>query len=110
MGLIANLEAMLATGRDDALLRFSLGTALLAAHRAKESLEHLERAVAHNPGYSAAWKALGKARVAAGNQDEAMKAFRLGISAAQDNGDKQAMKEMQVFLRGLEKDIGKYAG
>lgn len=98
---------MLDGGRDDALLRFSLGSALLAEQRADEALVHLQAAVAHDPGYSAAWKLLGKALFAAGNGDAAANAYRAGIAAAEKKGDQQAMKEMQVFLRRLEKDIKK---
>lgn len=107
MGLIASLEAMLDAGRDDALLRFSLGSALLSKHRADEARVHLQAAVAHDPGYSAAWKLLGKAQLAAGDEAAAAAAYRSGIAAAQKKGDKQAMKEMQVFLRRLEKDTEK---
>ncbi len=107
MGLIASLEAMLDGGRDDALIRFSLGSALLAAQRADEARVHLQAAVAHDPGYSAAWKLLGKAQFEAGNGDAAADAYRSGIAAAEKKGDQQAMKEMQVFLRRLEKNIEK---
>ena len=108
--MIASLEAMLDGGRDDALLRFSLGNALLSEQRAKEALVHLQAAVAHDPGYSAAWKLLGKAQSAAGDEAAAADAFRAGIAAAEKKGDQQAMKEMQVFLRRVEKEIGKHAG
>jgi hypothetical protein len=35
--------------------------------------------------------------------DEALAAWREGIAAAQRKGDKQAMREMQVFVRRLVK-------
>ncbi|MCZ6559317.1 MAG: hypothetical protein O6931_00315 [Gammaproteobacteria bacterium] len=97
---------MLDGGRDDSLLRFSLGNALLAEKRAAEAVVHLLMAVEHDPGYSAAWKLLGKAQLAAGNEAAAADAYRAGIDAARSNGDQQAMKEMQVFLRRLKKDSG----
>ena len=100
---IASLEAMLARGTDNALLRYTLGCACLEAGREKEGLGHLERAVAHDPGYSAAWKAYGRALAAAGRADNATEAFRRGIEAAKSKGDIQAAKEMRVFLRRLEK-------
>ncbi|MCH9025884.1 MAG: hypothetical protein IIA05_02065 [Proteobacteria bacterium] len=98
---------MLDGGRDDALLRFSLGSAFLSQQRANDALVHLQAAVAHDPGYSAAWKLLGKAQSAAGNCDAAGNAYRAGIAAAEKKGDQQAMKEMQVFLRRLEKNLEK---
>ena len=98
---------MLDGGRDDSLLRFSLGNALLAERRAEEAVVHLLMAVKHDPGYSAAWKLLGKAQLEAGNETGAADAYDAGITAARINGDQQAMKEMQVFLRRLQKDGGK---
>ena len=100
---IASLEAMLARGTDNALLRYTLGIACLEAGREEEGLGHLERAVAHDPGYSAAWKAYGRALGETGRADDAIEAFRRGIEAAKSKGDIQAAKEMRVFLRRLEK-------
>jgi Tfp pilus assembly protein PilF len=102
VGLTENLESMLAAGRDDALLRFSLGNAYLKDQPALAA-EHLARAVGLNPDYSAAWKLLGKALTGVGRDDEAEQAYRSGIAAAERNGDIQAAKEMRVFLRRLER-------
>jgi len=103
---LENFERMLASGKDGALLRFGLGNECLKAGDAARASEHLQRAVALDPGYSAAWKLLGKALLAAGRSDEALKAWRDGIAAAERKGDKQAMKEMQVFARRVAKERG----
>lgn len=100
------LEKMLAGGRDDALLRFSLGNACLKEGDAGTAAEHLERAVRHDPGYSAAWKQLGRALLAAGRSAQAAEAWSRGVEAAEARGDLQAAKEMRVFLRRLEKQGG----
>ena len=97
---------MLAQGKDNALLRFTLGSHYLNEGDANAASAHLKAAVAHDPGYSAAWKLLGKARAAQGLRQEAMDAFRAGIAAAEKRGDKQAAKEMTVFLRRLEREGG----
>jgi len=101
------LEKLLANGRDDALLRFSLGNACLKEGDASAAAEHLSRAVAHDPAYSAAWKLLGKARAETGDTAGAEAAWHRGIEAAQARGDVQAAKEMQVFLKRLLKSRGK---
>lgn len=106
MSLVERFEAMLASGRDDALLRFSLGMQYLQAGDAGRAAEHLRRAVAHDPDYSAAWKLLGKALAQAGDSAGAADAYRDGIAAAGRKGDKQAAKEMTVFLRRLERPGG----
>lgn len=101
--LIANLRQQCGGPRDGALLRFSLGNALLTAGDAGAAIPELRQAVAFDAGYSAAWKLLGKACLAQGDDAGAGKAWRQGIAAAQARGDKQAEKEMTVFLRRLEK-------
>jgi len=58
------------------------------------------------PKYSAAWKLLGKALAESGDQAAAIEAFDQGIAVAEEKGDKQAAKEMQVFRRRAEKQLG----
>jgi len=106
MPSIADFEAMLAAGRDNALLRFSLGSEYLKAGDAARAAEHLRRAVEHDPTYSAAWKLLGRALAEAGAAEDALAAYRQGIAVAEARGDKQAAKEMGVFARRLEKQLG----
>ncbi|HET7307770.1 MAG TPA: tetratricopeptide repeat protein [Gammaproteobacteria bacterium] len=103
MTAIDNFEKMLSAGRDSALLRFSLGNEYLKVDAPDRAAEHLARAVELDPDYSAAWKLYGKALVAAGRQADAAEAYTRGIDVANGRGDKQAAKEMQVFLRRLEK-------
>ncbi|HET7675566.1 MAG TPA: hypothetical protein VFL54_08595 [Gammaproteobacteria bacterium] len=104
MDVIERFEQTLATGRDSALLRFSLGNEYLKAALPARAAEHLARAVELDPRYSAAWKLYGKALAAAGRETEAVAAFTQGIATAEARGDKQAAKEMRVFLRRLQKD------
>jgi Flp pilus assembly protein TadD len=99
--LVASLRQQCGGPRDGALLRFSLGTALLNDGDAVAAIEELRRAVAFDPADSAAWKALGKACLAAGQEAAAAEAWRSGMAAAAQRGDKQAEKEMAVFLRRL---------
>ena len=102
---IASLEKLLGTPRDGALLRYSLGIEYLKIESADKAAGYLREAVARDPGYSAAWRALGKALEAAAQPADALEAYRSGIAAAQKKGDKQAEKEMTVFARRIEKSI-----
>jgi Flp pilus assembly protein TadD len=104
MALIDNLEKMLAAGQDGALLRYGLGGECHKLQRYADAAQHLRKAVELDPGYSAAWKLLGKALTEAGETADAMQAYRQGIEVAEKKGDKQAAKEMQVFLKRLEKN------
>jgi predicted Zn-dependent protease len=101
--LIASLRSQCGGSRDGALLRFSLGNALLAEGDAEGAIDELRRALAFDSDYSAAWKLLGKACLHTGRPLAAADAWRDGMAAAARRGDKQAEKEMAVFLRRLEK-------
>lgn len=101
---IDSLRAQCGGPRDGALLRLTLGNALLAAGDSHGAVAEMRQALAFDPAYSAAWKGLGKACLAAGDEAGATDAWRRGIDAARQRGDKQAEKEMAVFLRRLAKD------
>lgn len=103
---IENFEKILAAGKDNALLRFSLGNAYLGAGEPARAVEHLRIAVEHDPAYSAAWKLLARALNESGSERDALEAYRKGIEVAQARGDIQAAKEMTVFARRIEKSLG----
>lgn len=105
MGIIANLEAMLARGQDSPLLRYSLGNEYLNAGQADKAVTHLVEAVHLDPGYSAAWKLYGKALAALGRHAEALAVFDQGIRTAESKGDIQAAKEMRVFRKRSDKEV-----
>jgi predicted Zn-dependent protease len=100
---IDSLRAQCGGPRDGALLRLTLGNALLAAGDHAGAVAEMRQALAFDPAYSAAWKGLGKACLATGDEAGAADAWRGGIDAARQRGDKQAEKEMAVFLRRLAK-------
>ncbi len=106
MSSVERFEQLLAAGKDSALLRFSLGSHYLKSGDAARAAEHLRAAVVQDKDYSAAWKLLGKALGDCGDRAGAIGAYRDGIEAAARRGDKQAAKEMAVFMRRLEKESG----
>ena len=105
MSMIDNLQAMLDAGQDSAMLRFTLGSQLHKAGKVTDALPHLEAAVRQDPGYSAAWKLYGKALHEAGELMKAREVYQQGIAAAEDKGDIQAVREMRVFLKRVEKAL-----
>ena len=105
MGTLETFEQMLAAGKDNALLRFSLGNEYFKLGQYARACTHLQAALAFDPSYSAAWKLLGRALAEAGDPEQARETYRLGIAAAQVKGDLQAAKEMQVFARRIEKKL-----
>ncbi len=104
MGIKANLLAMLEQGNDSALLRFSLAGEMLRDGDAAGAIQQAQKAVEMQPDYSAAWKLLGKACVAANDSPGAIAAYGQGIEVSEARGDKQAAKEMRVFLKRLQRD------
>jgi Tfp pilus assembly protein PilF len=100
---VSRLQRLCGGPRDGALLRLTLANALLAQGDATAATTQLRRALAFDPDYSSAWKLLGKTLVESEDTAAAADAYRAGIAAAARRGDKQAEKEMQVFLRRLEK-------
>lgn len=100
---IESLEKMLAKGMDNALLRFGLGKGYLDAGEFARAAEHLQCCVGFDPDYSAAWKLLGQAYSKLGQTAEARTAWQEGLQVAQGKGDKQAEKEMTVFLKRLDR-------
>lgn len=105
MGLRQNLESMLAAGQDNALLRFTLGNECLKAGEARIAAAHFTAAVEHDPGYTAAWRQLGRALEEAGDTEYALQAWERGREAAEHRGDVQAGKEMSVFAKRLRKRL-----
>lgn len=99
--MLETFEKMLASGKDSAMLRFSLGSELFKRGEFSAAAVHLERAVELDPVYSAAWKLLGRAREMAGERQAAVEAYERGLVVAQSRGDQQAAREMAVFLRRL---------
>lgn len=98
-----SLEKMLAKGVDNPLLRFGLGKSWLDEGNGAEAALHLGKCVELDPKYSAAWKLLGKAYQVQGDAAGARRAWEQGLEAARVHGDKQAEKEMAVFLKKLDK-------
>lgn len=103
MGVIDNLEALLAKGQDNALVRYGLANEYLKLDKPEIAIGHLRRCVAHDPKYSAAWKRLGKALAETGRTADAIAAYETGIRVAEEKGDIQAAREMKVFLKRLQK-------
>ena len=101
--MIPQLEKLLGTPRDGALLRYSLGLEHAKAGNHDKAVQYLRDAVARDPQYSAAWKMLGKTLTELQRTEEALEAFTQGIAAAQKKGDRQAEKEMTVFAKRLRK-------
>ena len=103
--VLQNLEKLLASGREDALLYYAIGNEYLKQNNFSVARSHFENSLKFDPGYTAAWKLLGKACQGEGDHEAAILHFQKGMEVAQARGDVQAGKEMQVFLKRSQKQL-----
>lgn len=88
---------------DDPVARLGLATAYLEAGEAENAVREFRETIRLKPNYTAAHRGLGRALERAGRAEEAKAAYRHGIEVGRITGDLQTIKEMEVFLRRLEK-------
>ena len=101
---IAQFEEVADLMPNDPVVRLGLGSAYLEAGRAEDAVREFEAAIQLKPDYTAAHRGLGRALEKAGRPEEARAAYRKGIEVGRTTGDLQTVKEMEVFLRRLEKE------
>jgi len=101
MTLTKNLENMLATGNDSAMLRFGLGSAYFSNKQYQLAIPHLQKCIDMDDSHSAAYKLSGKAQMKLGLSEQAKVTLKIGLEQATQNGDKQTEREIQVFLKKL---------
>lgn len=94
---------LLERDQDNPMVLYSLGNELFKEKNYLEAREYLGRAVENKPDYSVAYRALGRTLYELGEDAEARRIFALGREVAGRNGDLQTVKEIDVFVRRLEK-------
>jgi len=87
---------------DDAMGNFGLGELSVEEGRYAEAVDHLERALAAEPRYSAALLALGRAHEGADDLEAARETYRRGVDVAAAKGDLATANTMQERLVVLE--------
>ena len=91
---------------DDPVVRFGLAGAYLDAGQAEAAAAEYAETVRLKPDYSAAYRGLGRALERAGRTAEAKAAYEKGLEVAAGTGDLQTKKEIEVFLRRMDKAGG----
>ncbi|MGV3526450.1 MAG: tetratricopeptide repeat protein [Candidatus Sericytochromatia bacterium] len=86
---------------EDLVANFGLGKGLLDEGHPAEAIPYLEKAVAVDRLYSAAWLQLGKAWRAAQQPEKAREVWLKGVQVASEKGDLMPLKEMEQGLAGL---------
>ena len=88
---------------DNSMILYSLGNELFKEKKYSEAKEYLSRAVQNKPDYSVAYRTLGRTLYELHEDAEARRVFVEGREIAQKNGDLQTVREIDVFMRRLEK-------
>ncbi len=88
---------------DNPMILCSLGIELFKEGRYPEAREHLRRAIENKPDYSVAYRMLGRTHYELHENAEARRVFAKGREVAQENGDLQTVREIDVFLRRIER-------
>lgn len=96
-------EEMAAKAPDNVMVRYSLGREYLKAKRFVEAEREFREALRLKQDYSAAYRELGKSLVGLGRLDEAREIYTKGVQVACEKGDLQTQREIEVFLKRLEK-------
>ena len=95
---------------ENPMVLYSLGNELFKERKYSEAREYLSRAVRNKPDYSVAYRTLGRTLNELGEDAEARRVFTEGREVAYKNGDLQTVKEIDVFVRRLEKREREEAG
>lgn len=85
------------------MILYSLGNELFKDRKYSEAREYLSRAIRNKPDYSVAYRTLGRTLFELHDDAEARRVFAQGREVAQRNGDLQTVREIDVFIRRLEK-------
>jgi uncharacterized protein HemY len=85
------------------MILYSLGNELFREGRYEEARDLLQRAITNKPDYSVAYRMLGRAHYELNENTEAREIFLKGKEVARENGDLQTVKEIDVFLRRLQR-------
>lgn len=88
---------------ENPMVLYSLGNELFKEQRYSEAKTYLSRAVRNKPDYSVAYRTLGRVLYELHEDDEARQVFAQGREVADANGDLQTVKEIDVFVRRLER-------
>ncbi len=91
---------------NDPVVRIGLGGAYLEAGQAEDAVREFQEVIRLKPDYTAAYRGLGRALENAGRAEEAKAAYLKGIEVGRTTGDLQTIKEMEVFLKRLERQGG----
>jgi predicted Zn-dependent protease len=97
----AMFQSMVNEFPDSPMGHFSLGKYFLEKGRYAESAAALSKAVELDPGYAAAWVALGDARAGAGDNDGAKAAWHKALETPHGKKDMSLQGDLEQRINDL---------
>lgn len=98
---LEQLKQLAALDPEDPVVFFGLGSEYLRRGEYPEAAAAFRRTLELKPDYSAAHRELGKALEKLGQRPAALEAYRKGREVAQQKGDLQTAREIEIFLKRL---------
>ncbi len=95
-------KEIIRTDPNDPLLYFGLGQEYFSGGKFGDAARAFENAVRLNPNYSAAYRYYGESLEKAGRLKQAEEIYKKGITVAGQQGDLEAGKAMQAFLKRVQ--------
>ena len=99
--MINHLEKFLSAGRDNAMIRFSLGEAYFKKKCYPEAINHLRVCLNHDPECSHGWRLLGIALAETGQLEGAIHVIERGILVANRRDNHVTAQHMKAYLNKL---------
>lgn len=88
---------------EDELAHYGLGQEYMRMGCFEEAAASFRRVIQLKPKYAAAYRELGKALFKSNHPEESKEYFLKGRALAEAHGDGQTLKEIDVFLKRIEK-------
>ena len=99
--MIEQLEQFLAAGRDNAMIRFSLGEAYFKKKDYSPAIDHFRKCLDHDPEFSHAWRLLGISLAEQGQLEGAIHIIERGIMVAHRRDNHVTADQMKQYLNEL---------
>ena len=101
-GRIEQIRQMLAQEPNDEFLQYALAMEYMSVSDWKQAIAILEKIVASNSSYLAAYYQLGKCFEAEGNTEQALKTYQAGVTVAEAQKNTKTANELKEAIFLLE--------
>ncbi len=101
MSRLDQLQKLAAAQPNDPFMHYGVALECTKLERWDEAIAAFDRALALDPGYTAAHMQKGQLQIRLGRRDAAITTLRAGVAAARAKAEKHAADEMNKMLEAL---------